>query len=209
MSDFWPQTLNNRFFEWMVFQRVSPALTKTSLTFTFNGQEPWHKFKTFLIKHIRIGHVIYCRDSEHFISLLQIIGGLFRAMAQMKASNFLDPHQNTYWILNQNVWSDRPKIWHSIFNIMFSITNLLSNELWRSVDSINHCRKCCFWEKGYKFSLKQWKTSLKPFFRHLKAVFFSFIILLLFWWPLESDFSQICNCMHLLVLYRTVFLFGI
>ena len=36
----------------MVFQRVSPALTKKSWTFTFNGQEPWQKFKTFLINHI-------------------------------------------------------------------------------------------------------------------------------------------------------------
>ena len=33
---------------------------------------------------------------EHFISLLLIIGGLFRAMAQMKACNFLDPHPSTY-----------------------------------------------------------------------------------------------------------------
>ena len=50
--------------EWMVVQRVSPALTKNSLTFTFNGQEPWQKFETFLIKHIRIGHVINCRDPD-------------------------------------------------------------------------------------------------------------------------------------------------
>ena len=48
----------------MVFQRVSPALTKKSLTFTFNGQEPRQKFKTFLIKYTRIGHVIYCRDPD-------------------------------------------------------------------------------------------------------------------------------------------------
>ena len=33
---------------------------------------------------------------EHFISLLLIIDGLLRAMAQMIACNFLDPHQNTY-----------------------------------------------------------------------------------------------------------------
>ena len=33
---------------------------------------------------------------DHFISLLQIIGGLFRAMAQMKVCNFLDTHQNIY-----------------------------------------------------------------------------------------------------------------
>ena len=71
----------------MVFQRVSQALTKKSLTITFNGQAPWQKFKMFLIKHIRIGHVIYMyyikTYFEHLISLLLIIGGLFRAMAQM------------------------------------------------------------------------------------------------------------------------------
>ena len=33
---------------------------------------------------------------EHFISLVLIICGLFRAMAQMKACKFLDPNQNTY-----------------------------------------------------------------------------------------------------------------
>ena len=89
---------------------ISKSITRSnekSLTFTFNGQEPWQKFKTFLIKHIRIGHVIIVgiptkTNFEHFISLLLIIGGLFRAMAQMKACNFLDPNKNTYWILNQN-----------------------------------------------------------------------------------------------------------
>ena len=66
MSDFWTQILKNRFFfELMVFQRVSPALTNKSLTFTFNGQKNLkQKFKTFLIKHIRIGHVIFCRDPD-------------------------------------------------------------------------------------------------------------------------------------------------
>ena len=59
-----------------------------------------NKFKTFRIKHIRIGDVIYCRDPdktnfEHFISLLLIIGGHFQAMAQINGCNFLDPHKNT------------------------------------------------------------------------------------------------------------------
>ena len=55
MSDFWPQTLKSiDFFEWMVFQRVSPALTKKGLTFTFNGQEPCQKCKTFLIGCVRL-----------------------------------------------------------------------------------------------------------------------------------------------------------
>ena len=35
-------------------------------------------------------------STSFFISLLLIIGGPVRAMAQMKACNFLDPHQNTY-----------------------------------------------------------------------------------------------------------------
>ena len=63
-----------------------------------------NNLKRFL-KHIRIGHVIYCRDPDkNFISLLLIIGGLFRAMAQMKACNFLDPHQNTLLSFNQKCW---------------------------------------------------------------------------------------------------------
>ena len=86
----------------MVFQRVSPALTKKSKICAFNGQKPCTKFKTFLIKHMRIGHVTYVvriptkTNFEHFISLLLIIGGLFRLMAKMKACNFLDPYRNTY-----------------------------------------------------------------------------------------------------------------
>ena len=72
------------------------ALTKKSLTFTFNGQEPWQKFKTFLLKHIwYIVGIPTKTNFEHFISLLLIIGGLFWAMAQMKTCNFLDPIQNT------------------------------------------------------------------------------------------------------------------
>ena len=58
MSDFWPQTLKNSFF---LVNGISKSITRSnekSLTFTFNGQEP------FLIKHIRIGHVTYCRDPE-------------------------------------------------------------------------------------------------------------------------------------------------
>ena len=62
------------------------------------------KFKMFLIKHIRISHVSWYivgipteTNFEHFISLLLIIGGVFLAMTQMKASNFLDPHQK-FWV---------------------------------------------------------------------------------------------------------------
>ena len=52
------------------------------------------------------GHVILLSGSRQklilsLISLLLIIGRLFLAMAQMKACNFHDPHQNTYWILGQ------------------------------------------------------------------------------------------------------------
>ena len=102
MSDFCPQTLKNRFF-WVngISKSITHSNQKKSLTFTFN--EPWQKFKTFLIKHIRIGHVIYCQDPditnfEQFISLLLIIGGLFRAMAQMKACEFTRPPSK--YILN-------------------------------------------------------------------------------------------------------------
>ena len=79
----------------MVFQRVSPALTKKSVIFTFLNVS-YQELVTWYIVGIPTK-----TNFEHFISLLLIIGGLFRAMAQMKACNFLDPHQNTYWILNQ------------------------------------------------------------------------------------------------------------
>ena len=97
MSDFWPQT-----FFWVngisksiihSYEKLLPLMVrnhdKNLKRFLFKT----HELVTWYI--VGISTKTYF---EHFITLLLIIGGLFRAMGQMKACNFLDPYQNTYWI---------------------------------------------------------------------------------------------------------------
>ena len=59
--------------------------------------------------------------------------GLFRAMAQMKACNFVNPYQNTFWILNQNfgVKSAKNRTEH-ILNVFISLAlGIYLLKLWR------------------------------------------------------------------------------
>ena len=97
MSDFWPQTLKNIFFfsEWY-FKEYQLLLLmvrnnyKNLKRFLYNTSE--------LVTWYIVG-IPTKTNFEHFISLLLIIGRLFRAMAQMKACNILDTHQNqNFWV---------------------------------------------------------------------------------------------------------------
>ena len=114
---------------------------------------------------------------EHFISLLLIIGGLFRAMAQMKACNFLDPHQNTYWILNQNFGSNRPKIWHSIFKCTPRLWNYcdlgsLRRQSWFHNPTMYNCRTFLYLHSTYHTTGKSNSEAspIEPFWLDVETI---------------------------------------
>ena len=113
---FSPQTLKNRLF-WV--NGISKSITRSNeknSTFTSNGQEPWQKFKTFLMKHIRIGHVICCRDpgKNWFWALYFSATNNWRTFL----SNGSISRPRSKYLLNfksKFLGQIGKKIWHSIF----------------------------------------------------------------------------------------------
>ena len=64
-------------------------------------------------------------------------------MAQMKACNFLDPHQITYWILNQNFWGQIGKKSDMAF---------LKDKV-KQIKAINHNSKTTINQENHQFEI--------------------------------------------------------